>query len=259
MHLRTDLTKFNSIVTNLIKNAIKFTKEGEVSIGGAIKNDQILLWVKDTGIGIPKDRQDVIFDRFIQADINDKLALQGSGLGLAIIKAYVNMLGGKIYLESEEGIGSCFYVSLPTNIKKVHLPIEVLNTSSFNQKDINPELCLIIAEDDDISYQHLAIILEPYTKKILRAKDGEEVIDLARTHHDIQLILMDINMPKLNGLLATAKIREFNRGIVIIAQTAYALQGDKENALQAGCNDYVSKPIQVDLLLEMISKHVKNI
>lgn len=252
--MRTDLTKFNSIVTNLIKNAIKFTKDGEVSIGGAIKNDQILLWVRDTGIGIPKDRQKIVFDRFIQADINDKLAFQGSGLGLAIIKAYVEMLEGKIYLESEEGIGSCFYVSLPMNNKSPYQSeVKINNTSMHAERHINPSLCLLIAEDDDISYEHLAIILEPYTKKILRAKDGEEVIALAKTHKDIHLILMDINMPKLSGLSATSKIREFNKDMIIIAQTAYALEGDKEKALKAGCNGYISKPIQVELLLEMIS------
>ena len=253
--IKTDLSKFNSIITNLIKNAIKFTDRGEIRIGSEIEDGNILFWVKDTGIGIPKNRQDIIFERFIQADIYDRRALQGFGLGLAIIKAYVEMLRGRIWFESEEGKGSCFYVSLPLTIKnkpEIEIIPGNINTSPTL---LDRKLNALIAEDDDISYQHLSIILEPYVNKIVRAHDGEEALSLVKTQDDLDLILMDINMPKLDGLTATTMIREFDRDIVIIAQTAYALLGDKEKALEAGCNDYISKPIQTDRLLETISKH----
>jgi CheY-like chemotaxis protein/nitrogen-specific signal transduction histidine kinase len=246
-----DVNKFNSIVRNLIKNAIKFTSEGSIVIRTQKVANKINLSVRDTGPGIKEDRRKAIFDRFIQADIKDVSALEGSGLGLSIVKSYLEMMGGNISLESELGKGSCFTVEIPiirTNNEQVKRPDHIENNSELKLNKI------LIAEDDDISYQHLAITLEPYVKEILHAIDGEEAVQIAKDNKDIDLILMDIKMPKMNGLEAVQKIREFNKTVFIISQTAYALQGDKERSIEAGCDDYISKPIDKDMLLEMINR-----
>jgi len=247
--IHLDITKFTSIAHNLIRNAIKFTDKGSIIVR-SYKDDKYLMFsVKDTGHGIAKDRQKAIFDRFVQADLTDKNALEGSGLGLSIVKSYVEMMNGSIKLESIPGKGSSFTVELP--IKKIRqeraIPPRELSESSeikFNK--------ILIAEDDEISYEHLAISMEPYTKQILRAVNGEEAVKIAKDNDDLDLILMDIKMPKMDGLEATQKIREFNKDVFIISQTAYALQGDKDRSIEAGCNDYISKPINMDELLLLI-------
>ena len=253
--IQFDASKLSSIVNNLIRNAIKFTDKGSIVISSYKDSKTFTLSVKDTGQGIAKDRQEAIFDRFIQADIEDKMALQGSGLGLSIVKAYVDMMDGTIHLESEPGKGSCFTVELPiikidSNDKK-----SVKTPPDKTKIELNK---ILIAEDDDISYQHLSICLEPYVHNILHAVNGEEAVQMAKEHHDLDLILMDIKMPKLDGYEATKKIRAFNKNIPIICQTAYALHGDKEKSLDAGCNGHVSKPINIEELLLVIAENIKH-
>jgi PAS domain S-box-containing protein len=246
-----DTTKFTSIAHNLIKNAIKFTNKGNISIASKKDVKNLTISVKDTGIGIPKDRQDAIFDRFIQADPGDKNAMEGSGLGLSIVKAYVEMMGGTIRLESEPGKGSCFTIQIP--IKKINKETELLPKKVLEGSEIKLNK-IIIAEDDDISYQHLAISLKPYVKQTLHAVNGEEAVQMAKDNDDCDLILMDIKMPTMDGLEASKKIREFNKSVTIISQTAYALSEDKEKSLAAGCNGYISKPIDIQELLCLIEK-----
>ena len=252
--IKTDLNKLNSIITNLIRNAIKYTDTGSIVIGSKCEGSNIVFWVKDTGIGIPKHRQNVIFDRFIQADISDKRALQGSGLGLTIVKAYSEMLNGEVWLESKKGKGSCFYVKLPINMD-ISLEVNSL-TPEQETASLAKNIKVIIAEDDDISYQHLSIIMEPYASTILHAKNGLEAVSITNKHNDYDVILMDIEMPEINGYEATRRIREFNKDIIIIAQTAYALQGDREKAIEAGCNDYITKPIDEKILIQCLEDNL---
>jgi signal transduction histidine kinase len=250
----TDLTKFTSIVKNLIGNAIKFTRKGVITINCFIENKNIYISIKDTGIGIAQDRQDAVFDRFVQADISDVQAYQGSGLGLSIVKAYVEMMGGTISLESELGQGTCFLVELPALVsaqQTADQTDEPMNTLDLRLKKI------LIAEDDFISYQHLEICLKPHFCDILHANDGEEAVKMAKENQDIDVILMDIKMPKMDGYDATKAIRRFDRDVLIISQTAYALEDDKEKSLSAGCNAYISKPIDMDALLSIISQNMK--
>ncbi len=261
--VKTDNEKVYSILTNLVKNAIKFSEEGSIEFGYNLivethGSASIQFFVKDTGIGIPKDRQEAIFERFIQADISDKKARQGAGLGLAISKAYVEMLGGKIWVESE-GIGSTFYFTLPykafseekeVNEKVIQLP----NTENH----VNPEvsgLKILIAEDDETSELLINIEVERFSKKILKAVTGNEAVEVCRNNPDTDLILMDIQMPGMNGYEATQQIRQFNKEVVIIAQTAFGLYGDREKAIEAGCNDYISKPINKTELEALIKKY----
>lgn len=260
LKLKTDLEKFNSIVTNLLKNAIKFTSQGTIELGFYIKKEnrstEIEFYVKDTGSGISKDRLKAIFNRFVQADIEDKRALQGSGLGLAISKAYVEMLGGKIWIESELGKGSTFYFTLPYNTKsKEHKVIEKVNSKQNEKEQLDPEISglkILIAEDDEASEKLIKIMFKKFAKEILIARNGIDAVEICKKNPDIDLILMDIQMPKLDGYKATRQIRNFNKEVVIIAQSAYALMGDKEKIIAAGCNDHVLKPINKDELLEII-------
>ncbi|MBS4001367.1 MAG: response regulator [Desulfobulbaceae bacterium] len=251
----TDQNKFDSILSNLIKNAIKYTDTGTINVGCRQKGIEIEFYVKDTGIGIPTHRQKAVFNRFEQADIADKRVFEGSGLGLAIATSYVEMLGGKIWLESEEGIGSTFYFTLPykAELKK---EANVQQLTILDKTDFVRKLKVLIAEDDYVSEIFLSKTIKKYCKEILNARTGFEAIELCRQNKDVDLVLMDIKMPGMDGYEATRKIREYNKDVVIIAQTAYGLSGDREKAIQAGCNDYISKPIKLPELIEIINKHL---
>jgi len=265
--IKTDREKLFAILTNLVKNAIKYTKEGSIEFGYVLKmrgesvdqsqNDELEFYVKDTGIGIPKDRQEAIFERFIQADISDEMAMQGAGLGLSITKAYIEMLGGKIWVESEEGMGSIFYFTLPYNPeqkeKNSTKDVAVTGSSENHVKNLK----ILIAEDDENSEMLISINVSEFSNEILKARTGRESIEACRNNPDLDLILMDIQMPDLNGYEATRQIRQFNKDVVIIAQTAYGLSGDREKALNAGCNDYISKPIKKIELQALIQKYFK--
>ncbi|WP_299526574.1 transporter substrate-binding domain-containing protein [uncultured Lutibacter sp.] len=263
--IKTDREKLFAILTNLVKNAIKYSEKGTIEFGYVLKSisestnhsrkAELEFFVKDTGIGIPKDRQKAIFERFIQADIPDTMARQGAGLGLSITKAYVEILDGKIWVESEEGIGSTFYFTLPYNPefkKKINTKdVEVTDSS----ENIIKNLKILIAEDDDISEMLISINVCEFSNEILRATTGREAIETCRNNPDIDLILMDIRMPEMDGYEATCQIRKFNKDVIIIAQTAYGLTGDKEKSLDAGCNDYITKPIKKEELESLIQKY----
>ncbi len=252
--IETDQVKFTSILSNLIKNAIKYTDEGQISIGYQKTINQVEFYVKDTGIGIPKHRQQAIFDRFIQADIADKRAFQGSGLGLSISKSYVEMLGGTIRVESQEGKGSVFYFTLPFSDKiQLQTAIEPKKETLMPHK----KLKFLIAEDDKPAQIYFSAVLKEYSLETLIANSGAEAIKMVRENPDIDLILMDIKMPDIDGNSATKEIRKFNKDVIIIAQTANALASDKETALKAGCNDYIIKPVAKKKLLEMIYRHTE--
>ncbi len=256
--INTDPKKLLSILTNLVKNAIKYSEKGWIGFGYEKRDNCLEFYVKDTGIGIHPDRQRAIFERFIQADIADGMARQGAGLGLAITKAYVEMLGGKIWIESEEGKGSCFYFTLPyVSDNKMSVTENKAGSDSSANATLpeTPELKILIADDDEMSEKLVAIITSDFTKEVFVARNGLEAIKICREHPDIDLVLMDIQMPVLGGLEATKLIREFNKGIIIIAQTAYALTGDREKAISAGCDDYLTKPIVRSELISLMKRY----
>ncbi len=256
-YINTDGNKLNAILTNLVKNSIKYTDEGNIEFGYKLKtfdgSKYIEFYISDKGIGIPETRKNAIFDRFVQADIEDKKAFQGSGLGLSIAKSFVEILNGKIWLDSEEGVGTTFYFTIP------YLPLNMTNEDSKNTKtEESPEnnkLKILIAEDEESAYQYLSIILKNTSKEILLAANGAEAVQISKDNPDIDLILMDIKMPILNGADATMEIRKFNKDVIIIAQTAYALFGDEEKALKSGCNAYIAKPVNKKALISMINKY----
>ncbi len=260
-NISTDQNKLDSILTNLIKNAIKYTDSGTINLGCRTKGNAIEFYVKDTGIGIPFDRQGAVFERFVQADIADTRAFQGSGLGLAISKSYVEMLGGKMWVESEEGIGSTFYFTLPVNFsenKKAVVSNELPdNKEPIMAMPVTRGLKVLIAEDDEPSRNYISLIVKDFCTEILEAGTGVKAVELCRNTKDLDFILMDIQMPGMNGYEATRRIREFNKEVVIIAQTAFALSGDREKAIEAGCDDYISKPINKSELQSMILKYFR--
>jgi len=261
--IKTDQEKVITILTNLVKNAIKYTDKGSIEFGYNLKTDsepnEVVFYVKDTGIGIPITKQKIIFERFIQADIEDKMARQGAGLGLSISKAYVEILGGRIGLESKAGIGSTFYFTLPYNTSndenktKKHIELTRKEEIQLNHKTLNFKT--LIVEDDENSEMYLREIIKSLCKEIFIAKTGIEAIEICRKNPDIDLVLMDIQLPDTNGYEATRQIREFNKNVVIIAQTAFAMNKDREKAIKAGCNDYISKPTKKDELSALIRKY----
>ena len=256
-NVTTDREKLFAILTNLVKNAVKHTEKGTIDFGYTIKDKEIIFHVKDSGIGIPDNRKEAIFKRFIQADITNKMALQGAGLGLSISKAYVEMLGGKLWLESQEGQGSTFYFTLPyfRNIGTIpHIKVKEKTTT---EEVLKNKLKILIAEDDKISELLISLAVKNLVSEIIYAKNGIEAIDACKNNPDIDLVLMDMQMPKMDGHEATQKIRKFNKDIIIIAQTANALSNESEVMLEAGCNDIISKPIQIEELKRLIGKHFK--
>jgi hypothetical protein len=255
----TDAEKLYAIIVNLVKNAIKYTNKGTIEFGYTKNSDSVpaslLFHVKDTGIGIPKDRHDAIFERFVQADIHDQQAYQGAGLGLSISKAYVEMLKGKISVESEPGKGSIFQFTIP------YLVPEEKDLTKKDTKDAEKKetlsLKILIVEDDEASEILITNAVKNISKEILKVKTGRDTIDTCLKHRDIDLILLDIQIPVMNGYEAAKEIRKFNKDVIIIAQTAYALTGDRDKALLAGCNDYISKPVNKAALNVLIKEYFK--
>ncbi len=252
--VKTDEIKLESILSNLIKNAIKYTLKGSIIIGAEYKDNSFLeFYVKDTGIGIPQERMEAIFSRFEQADIEDKMAFQGSGLGLAITKSYVEMLGGTITVQSTVDVGTTFTVKIPVGVENNEAQDVKPDSLSGEKTNLLKNMTLMVAEDDESSRELLEIIFKKKVKKLLFTCTGKETLEAIKQHPETDVILMDIKLPDGDGLTTTRKIREFNREVMIIAQTAYALSGDREKALEAGCNDYIAKPFGLKNLEEMIS------
>ncbi len=253
--IKTDREKAYAVLTNLIKNAVKFTPAGSIEFGCEKKGRYLEFFVKDTGIAIPKDKQDAVFDRFVQVDIDDKRAYQGSGLGLSISKAYVEMLGGRIWVESEEGKGSTFYFTIPCKPDPGD-ENAIKNIAHSNEQEHQiKDLKILIAEDDEKSEMLLTIAVQPLSRQILKAKNGIEAVAACRNNPDLDCILMDIEMPRMDGYEAARQIRQFNKDVIIIAQTAYALAGEREKAVAAGCNDYIAKPFNRTSLIALLKQY----
>jgi PAS domain S-box-containing protein len=256
--INTDNEKIYAILTNLVKNAIKFTPKGSIEFGYERKGKYLEFFVKDTGVGIPKSHWELIFERFRQGSESNERGYEGSGLGLFITKSYVEMLGGRIWVESEEGNGSTFYFTIPYNaVSEEKRQIGNSDIEKAEEGQIE-DLKILIVEDDEISYSLLTRILKNNSKKVLHEITGAKAIEACRNNPDLDLVLMDVRMPLMDGYEATRQIRQFNRDIIIIAQTGYAFPGDNEKAIEAGCNDYISKPIDKTLLFELIKKNINH-
>ncbi len=257
----TDGNRLRQVLSNLIENSFKFTEQGFVEFGYTFKTDDksgpvIEFFVSDSGIGIPKDKQQVIFERFRQADDTSTRKYGGTGLGLTICKNLMSLLNGDIRLESEQGHGATFYVSLPlTTIASKSVP----NPAPKQIPEFSGILTgktILVVEDEESNYFLLERILKRTAANVLWAKNGIDAIEMAGKGNT-DLVLMDVRMPVMDGYEATGEIRKFNKTIPIIAQTAYALKGEKERSKAAGCDGYISKPIDPKEFLETIIRFIK--
>lgn len=250
--IKTDPFRLRQILTNLLTNAVKFTQKGTISFGYRIRedNEHIEFYVKDSGVGIPELQQDFIFKRFAQVNSEEKHHMKGTGLGLAITKGILEILNGSIAVESKPGSGTIFRFQLPfiqaeqskfKKTKKQH----VMNYNWGNKT-------LLIVEDDHINYKYLEITLLRTKVKVIRAHDGQQAVELCQKHPEIDVVLMDIQLPVFDGYKATRKIKSFRADLPIIAQTANAMDDDEEKCLKAGCDDYLTKPISHQVLFDLL-------
>lgn len=248
----TDEFKLKQILNNLINNAIKFTHEGYIKFGYKLKNNFIEFYVEDTGIGISKELYGKIFERFHQAELDINRHYGGTGLGLSISKKLVELLGGDIWVKSIPKKGSTFYFTIPYN------PVSsIKEVKKQKEKEMEKlKISILIAEDEETNYLFLEEVLSEFDYNVIHARNGEEAIALCNKHNTIKLILMDMKMPKIDGYEATRIIKDSKPYIKIIAQTAYAMKKDKAKALEAGCDDYISKPIDISKLKELIEKYM---
>lgn len=251
----TDETKLNQIVSNLVNNAIKFTNSGSVSFGYTLDKGYLKFRVEDTGVGIPAEMTEVIFDRFRQLHNKTSGTSGGTGLGLSISKSYVELLGGKIWLESEPGSGSKFFFTVPYK-PLFNQPDNLSDEKPADSESLLAGNLVLIAEDEYFNYRLLIKMLQNYGIEFIHTDNGIDAVKICSENRNIDLVLMDIKMPGLDGFEATRKIRETNKEVIIIAQTALALAGDRDKALEAGCNDYVSKPVQKEELLKKLIKYL---
>jgi PAS domain S-box-containing protein len=256
--ITTDETKLMEVFSNLLNNALKFTKEGHVHFGYHVKGDQLEFYVEDTGIGIPGEMHTEIFKRFRQVESNVSRQFGGSGLGLSISKAYVELLGGKIWINSQPGEGSTLYFTIP--YKKVDSE-ELASQKSVKSTNVklNKTWTLLIAEDDNTNFRLFEEILGSMGITILRAVNGEEAVDICKSDKHIDLVLMDLKMPRMDGCEAAKLIKELRPRLPIIAQTAQVDDTDKKKAFESGCTDFVVKPIDWHLLLSIIEDHIPKV
>jgi len=252
----TDKTKLNKVLGNLLENALKYTNTGFIEFGYTINNNKLVLYVKDTGIGIAPDKHACIFERFSQEDKEISVKKGGLGLGLSIAKENTRLLGGDITLESEKGKGSTFYVTIPYHPLKTENDISGGTSQNTTHDD---SYTILVAEDEEVNYMYIEALIDKKTNnqfKLLHAVNGKEAVDLCLQNNAVDIVLMDIKMPVMNGLEAAQKIKATFPDLPIIAQTAYSTESDKELAFKYGCNDFISKPINKEKLFGLIHKYL---
>lgn len=251
----TDKTKLFQILNNLVSNALKFTSKGFIKVNCRLDNNFIVFSVADSGIGILPDMHKEIFKRFRQVETSNTRQFGGSGLGLSISKAYVELLGGKIWLESEINNGSTFFFTIPFNqVPEIDITENQIDDAiSFELSDTK---ILLIAEDEDSNFILLEELLSNTNIRILRAVNGVEAVEICKSRQNIDLILMDLKMPVMDGYEATKQIKGFSPNIPIIAQTAYTNVKDRNKAFDCGCSDFISKPYKIERLLSKIRKQL---
>ncbi|MFP4621744.1 MAG: ATP-binding protein [Bacteroidales bacterium] len=253
----SDKTRLHQILSNLISNALKFTKKGSIKFGYEQKDsDTLQFFVKDTGIGIPKEKQKDVFDRFRQAEEgSSSKSYDGTGLGLSISRNLVRLLNGNMWVESEEGKGSAFYFTIPLE-KGEQQPSErpwKQEKQNYNWKNIK----ILVVEDDPVSQRYLKEILDDTGAEIVIAGSGTDAFRMFSRSGDFCMVLMDIKLPDKSGYQVAREIRKEAPDIPIVAQTAYAMHEDKVKSIEAGCTDYISKPIDPKALLAIMNKYLK--
>lgn len=250
----TDDFRLSQIFNNLIGNAIKFTKEGSITFGYTMKDHRhVEFFVSDSGIGIPNNKIRLIFDRFGQVDQEQSVHQTGTGLGLPISKSLVDLMGGEMWAESEVNKGSTFYFTLPLVVEEaVEEPRILISNKTYNWSNKQ----ILVAEDEELNWLFVKEMLRQAGASIHRAINGRDVVSQARKLKP-DAILMDIKMPELNGIDAARKIREFNKKVPIIAQSAFVMTEEKEESIRAGCNHFITKPLDRTTIMELIDSYLR--
>ncbi len=253
--IETDEIRVTQILTNLISNAIKFTEQGYIEVGCSLKSSENLIefYVKDTGIGIKEEDQEIIFQRFRKLEDDNSTLYRGAGLGLSISKHLVELLGGKIWVNSSPGKGSTFRFTIPYFYIEA-LPKAEIKKKNKNTIDLNNDL-ILVAEDDYSNFQYIEKLLEKANAQIIHASNGKEVINFVINNPEIKIILMDIKMPEMNGIESLLELKKRNYTIPVIAQTAYAFSDELKQIIEAGFVDYIIKPINPNELFQLLMKY----
>lgn len=254
LQILTDGERLKKVLINLMSNAVKFTEKGYIEFGYELNNKHELQFhVTDTGIGLPEGVGDQIFNRFYKCSNNEDKLYGGTGIGLTIARHLVRFMGGEIWVAPKTATGTTFCFTIP--FQKIVSPaaekIQMWPSGSINWKD----KVFLIAEDEEDNYKYLEVVLSLFNARIIRARNGQEAVEAVKRNKDIDLILMDIKMPLMDGYTATQQIKKLAPGIPIIAQTAYASPEEKAKAMQAGCNKYITKPIGYKELVTLIERY----
>ena len=256
-----DAVRLTQILVNLVTNAIKFTEDGGVYLRATVVKREgevvtIEFLVRDTGIGIPEEKQPHIFDRFEQAEASTTRRFGGTGLGLSIVKNLVELQKGTIVLFSQQGVGSSFTIELPYKITNDHVIKTELKKTSLNLTNMKTESRILIAEDNPMNQRLIKHLMKNWNFNFDLVFNGSQALE-ALKKQPYDLVLMDIQMPEMDGYTSTSHIRsELRSKIPIIAMTAHAMEGEREKCLKSGMNDYCSKPINEEKLFEMIQKYL---
>ncbi|MFH1119185.1 MAG: cache domain-containing protein [Bacteroidota bacterium] len=252
----TDPFRLRQVISNLLGNAVKFTSKGKITYGFRPEGDDLLFYIQDTGIGISIENQEIIFKRFRQALHNGKRHQGGTGLGLAISQHIVGLLGGKIWVESSQGQGSTFFFTIP------YKPVDSSQTDAGSK---SPERALffdwssktlLVVEDVDSNFNYISAALARTGIKLLRSTDGLSGVDVCLSDKTIDLVIMDFNLPGFDGYEATRQIKQHRPSLPVIAQTTYAFQDEIDRSLEAGCDDYISKPVKFNILMNVLAKYL---
>ncbi len=249
--VKTDRDKFYQIFSKLIRNAIKFTTKGVVEFGFDLKDDnELIFYVKDTGVGISEEKKEIVFKKFRQADDSTTREYGGTGLGLSIVKGLIDLLDGDIWLESEQGDGTTFYFTLPLEsvvVKEMPSGIQQIDANWEDKK-------LLIVDDVKESILLLSEVLKPTGIEIVAASNGAQAVKLFKDNPGIDLVLMDIQLPGMNGLQTSTEIKKLSPNVPIIVQTAFGQDGYEQKIKEVGCEDILFKPINFDSLFAKLKR-----
>ena len=243
----SDKARIKQIITNLVSNAIKFTDSGSIEIGYSLKNDVLEFFVKDTGIGISEKNQNIVFERFQQVEHAQKKHYGGTSLGLAIFNKIFSLLGGSMWVESDEGNGAAFYFTIPYNFVPSEQKQNDIQTSHARKNQV------LVAEDDDTNFLYIQTVLLLAQVEVIRAHNGKEAVELIHANPQIQVVFMDVKMPVMNGFDASKEILHHNSEISIVILSAFDLEDERAIAKEIGCYDYVAKPIKKDKVLQILA------
>jgi signal transduction histidine kinase len=254
LEVNTDGPKLKQVLWNLTSNAVKFTQKGTVTIGCNIENSNLNIYVSDTGIGIEPQMHEKIFDRFVQADSTIQLNYGGTGLGLSIAKGYTILLGGEISLQSEPSVGTRVNLSIPVDIQPSSKP-KVANTTVSTVDKKQSKLVILVAEDEEFNFMYIEEMIKGISGHVIRAKNGQEAVDICSKNPDIDVVIMDLRMPVMNGYEATRQIKKFRPSLPIIAHTAYQQPEKIEEGSTSSFDEYLPKPLNHKTLRTLLSKY----